>query len=38
MELEIIFAEFGKSRQNNNNLKFSEMGRLDPTYSSAKQY
>jgi len=38
MNLEIIFAEFGKNRQNNNNLEFPEMGRLDPTYSSIKQY
>ena len=38
MKLEIIFSEFGKNRQNNNNLEFSEVGRLDPTYSSIKQY
>ena len=38
MNLEIIFAEFGENRQNNNNLEFPEMGILDPTYSSIKQY
>ena len=38
MELEIIFAEFGSNRNNNNNLKFKGMGRLDPTYLSVKQY
>ena len=38
MKLEIIFAEFGSNRNNNNNLKFGGMGRLDPTYLSVKQY
>ena len=38
MKLEIIFAEFGSNRNNNNNLKFNGMGRLDPTYLSVKQY
>ena len=38
MELEIIFAEFGSNRNNNNKLEFGEMGRLDPTYLSVKQY
>jgi|TARA_E500000318_G_scaffold109958_1_gene124192 hypothetical protein len=37
MELEIIFAEFGSNRNNNNNLKFGGMGRLDPTYLSVKE-
>jgi len=36
MKVEIIFAEFGP-RKNNNNLEFN-MSRLDPTYSSVKQY
>ena len=38
MSIEIVFSEFGRSRQNNNKLTFSEIGRLDPTYSSVKQY
>ena len=36
MNIEIIFAEFGR-RQNNNKIDF-KMPRLDPTYSSIKRY
>ena len=37
MNLEIIFAEFG-SRSNSNQPTFDKKFRLDPTYSSVKQY
>ena len=37
MNLEIIFAEFG-SRSNSNQPTFDKKFRLDPTYSSVKEY
>ena len=37
-ELEIIFSEFGLRKDANQPAAFNDLHRLDPTYSSVKQY